>query len=168
MLDEYFSLPKRRHVRELNIVPILDMLTTIIFFLLLSTSFLEYNKVTLPPSGVATITDPVAPPPLRSRLTLLKEGAEYRMIWSWAGAEAGMKTQKISPEGAPEVAHALAALFKAQHPEERTLQIGMGRELPYQDLIALMDAVRPYFPDVVLYSYQEAEAETKLLPAPGP
>jgi hypothetical protein len=172
-MDDFFEKPRRRLVRELNIVPIIDMLTTVIFFLLLSTTFMEYTKLTVPPSKVSTITDPVAPPPLAPKLAFVRQGSGYRLVLSWAGATGGEISKDFQPDAgtdlaSPKTAQALLEFTKAavgefatKFPGEKSLQLGLGRDVAYQGLIAVMDGAREKMPDVVLISYDEAEARVR-------
>lgn len=56
---------------------------------------------------------------------------------------------------------AMMKKFKDQYPEEKTIQIGMQSEIPYQWLISAMDGVREILPDMVLISYQLADTITE-------
>jgi len=170
MSNTFFEKPHRRHVSELNIVPVLDMLTTIIFFLLLSTSFMEFNKLTVPPAQVSTITDPVAPPPLQPRLAVTRVGASYQVLLTWAGPVPGSVKQAdvASAQALFTVLSKVVKEFKVRFPSESTLQMGLGRDVPFEDLIWAMDAVRESISDIVLYSPEEAEAEMlKMGATPG-
>ena len=163
MLSGTFAPPKRRRPGDINIVPILDMLTTIIFFLLLSTSFLEYNKVTVPPSGTVTVTTPASPPPLDPKMAIVRTPLGFEVRLRWVGAEAGAAGKTVPADDDVEknlqtVVEALASDFKTKYPAERTLQLGLGRDVPYQNLITAMDALRPQLPDIVLISYADAES----------
>lgn len=207
MHDQLFGKPHRRHVQELNIVPILDMMTTVIFFLLLSTSFIEFTKITVPPSAVSTITDPVAPPPVTPKLILMKKSEGYRVQLSWTGREAGAiaRAYKIEPQtqnakssdpvklaeqeslALMKLAGEIVAEFATKYPTEKTFQVGMSGETPYQNLIGIMDGVQlgvgalvwneatgkysapeklgaipggPVAANIVLISHAEVDAET--------
>jgi hypothetical protein len=50
-----------------------------------------------------------------------------------------------------------AEKFSAKFPGEKTLQVSLERNLPYQSLISVMDGAREKFPDIVLVSYHEAD-----------
>src|SRR4051812_8329403 len=95
--DDFFEKPTRRKIQDLNIVPILDMLTVIIFFLLMSTSFMEYTKVTLPPSATAAVSTPNNIPPLAAKIMLVTDGDEtsYRLTMIWGGEHPGEVTQSV-------------------------------------------------------------------------
>lgn len=159
---------KRRDQVSLNLVPVMDMLTAIIFFLLVSTTFIEFAKIPVPPSGVKTITDPVAPPPLAPKLFLdFVSQREYGVLLSWSGVKPGEKYKKVKIEEFSELSPyplELKALvdeilkdFIAQYPLEKTIQIGFGEQVPYRSVIAVMDGAFPVLPDVVLVSYESAK-----------
>lgn len=162
----FFQRAPKRHIQDLNIVPILDMLTTVIFFLLLSTSFMEYTKLSLPPSKTSVITDPVAPPPLGTKFLLVPVKEEFKAVLFWAGAEPGEFTKMIPLEKDPDLrrkailktSKEMADEFLKKYPKEKTIQLGLGSQVSYQDMVSLMDGVRDVFPDIVLISPAEAEA----------
>ena len=189
MQGELFFKVHRRHVRELNIVPILDMMTTVIFFLLLSTSFLEFTKITVPPSSVSTITDPILPPPLAPKVHLMAQrNSGIRMQLNWGGAAPGSMSKVFSmPADAkaktpaefadvqsPEVRKLLDELVRDFHkkfPIERNFQLGMSGPIAYQNLIAAMDGIQSGIQEdptqvtkdlvnIILVSYRDVDAET--------
>ena len=166
MIDGIFEKKPRRHIQDLNIVPILDMLTTVIFFLLLSTSFMEYTKHTVPPSATATVTTTSSELPLAPKLLYFGQKGFSKLLLRWGGKQPGedsfvIRKDTSTLEGRNELVSLSAKMvqkFSKEHPDEKTVQLGLAGKLPYQDLISVMDAVRPSMPDVVLISYAEAEA----------
>lgn len=176
MIDGWIQKKPRRHVQDLNIVPILDMLTTVIFFLLMSTSFLEYTKHTIPPSSTATVSNSSHEEPRTPKLFLTSPTpTNYRLLLRWGGKNPGEKTESIEVGGDSKTVRALLLKastqvvkeFAANNPSEKTIQIGLGTHLPYQSLISVMDGVRPLIPDIVLISYSEAEAVMNAVPQGG-
>ncbi|MBY0469934.1 biopolymer transporter ExbD [bacterium] len=168
MMDELFTKPQRRHIKELNIVPILDMLTVIIFFLLMSTSFMEYTKLTLPPSATATVSSAAKIPPLNPKILMVKDGEDLKITLIWGGDKPGEQTQRVGA-GRPNdmrlniirTTVEMTESFAKKYPKEKTVQMGAGARVAYQDLISLMDGVRDTLPDIVLISYGEAEARSR-------
>jgi biopolymer transport protein ExbD len=157
---------RRKEGIDLNVVPILDMLISVIFFLLLATSFMQLTKESVPPSSVSTITDPVAPPPLSARLICVEKGNVTRLILSWIGATPGQVSKELElKDGNSDEARAsllttvtqMVEDFSVKYPKEKTLQVGMGAKVPYQKLVTIMDAAKEKLPDVVLFDYSEAE-----------
>lgn len=163
MIDDILQQKPKRHVKDPNIVPILDMLTTVIFFLLMSTSFIEYTKLTLPPAS--TVSAPPNPgknvPPLAPKALLTKRGEAYRIVLSWGGEQPGQ-----SEAGAADEATILGGMkrlaqgFAERYPNEKTLQVSLGRDVRYQSLISMMDGAKDFLPDIVLVSYHTAESES--------
>ncbi|MCM2323815.1 MAG: biopolymer transporter ExbD [Oligoflexia bacterium] len=168
MIEQIFQKRPKRHIKDLNIVPILDMLTTVIFFLLMSTSFIEYTKLTVPPSQVSVSSSPVKDPPVTPKMLLAGSEANLKVLLTWGGRKAGEAIELINE---PDPALRREALLKATqklsqnfilaHPDEKTLQLALTSKLPYQDLISMMDGVRESLPDIVLISPAEAEARNR-------
>lgn len=146
---------------DLNIVPILDMLVCVIFFLLLTTSFMVLTKQTLPPSSVSTITDPVIPPPVSPKLSLIESNQGLKAQLSWSGLHPGKLEEQVAKDDRDALIQKVGELmqkFAKSYPNEKTLQIGLGAQIEYQNLISVMDAVKEVTPDMVLFDYREAEA----------
>jgi biopolymer transport protein ExbD len=159
MIDEILQTKKKKHVQDLNIVPILDMLTTVIFFLLMSTTFMEYTKLTLPPAATVTASGENATQPLTPRLILKGMGNdEFVSILAWGGAKPDRIQSRANLSTLLKVVRDQAQMFSKQYPSEKTLQVSLEHNLPYQSLIWTMDGAREVFPDIVLVSYHEADA----------
>lgn len=154
----------RRQQIDLNVVPILDMLVCVIFFLLLSTSFIGYTKLTLPPSGVSTLTEPLAPAPLNPKLLITQDKGQMKFLIKWEGASPGYKIKKAAYTDAfkenEQITSDIKILLKDfldEYKDQKTLQIGMGPGVAYQYLISAMDAAQGLMPDQVIISYDEAK-----------
>lgn len=166
MIDSLFQKKPRRHIQDLNIVPILDMLTTVIFFLLLSTGFMEFTKHSIPPSATTTVTDSSPNVPLSPKLFLIEDETKLKILLRWDGKTPGESLETIvretdSPQQRSSLIKATEKLiknFSDQYPNEKTIQVGLTAKISYQNLISLMDGIRSFIPDVVLISYNEAEA----------
>ena len=158
--NELFEVRRRRHVGEINIVPILDMLTTIIFFLLISASFLQFNKISIPASKTSLLETSEVPP-RQPRLMLAKTSEGQKLVFCWGGQKPGTYSQVFSATADIKMisvkATEFATNFKKQFGDETTVQVGLGKTLPYSNLVALMDAVRNQMPNVVLVSYEDAQ-----------
>jgi biopolymer transport protein ExbD len=159
MIEEILRTRKKKHVQDLNIVPILDMLTTVIFFLLMSTTFIEYTKLTLPPAATSSAKGPGATRPLNPKLHLRKTGAtgEYLSSLSWAGTQPDHSDIKVTDQNMGELVKEQIKKFSEKYPSEKTLQISLDRTIRYQALISVMDAAREHMPDPVLTSYADGE-----------
>jgi biopolymer transport protein ExbD len=158
-MDDFFVKPERKQIRELNLVPVIDMFTTVIFFLILSTSFFAFTKLTVPPAKVSVNTDPLTPPPMATKLVLgpASEGG-VRLLLSWVGEAPGQETRTVENAKVESEVRGLVEAFKKRFPKERTVQLGMGPSLSYQVLIHAMDGAREQLPDLVLISPDEAAA----------
>lgn len=165
-MDNLFDRPHKREIPELNLVPIIDMFTTVIFFLLLSTVFVAYTKLTVPPAKVSTITEPLAPPPISATLLLGRGSApdSARVVLEWAGREPGHAQIEAATQHAPNVESPLLVAtkkiisdFHKKYPQEKTIRVALTADAEYQSLVTVMDATQQDVPDVVLISYDEAE-----------
>lgn len=166
-MDDLFAREKPRSTIDLNVVPIMDMLICVIFFLLLSTTFMGFTNLQVPPSAVTTISEPTRPEPLAPKMMAYIRDNSLQIRLEWKGAKPGAQTALVPPqhlEGraltVQEETRAMVKKFKDQYPGENTLQMSLSAEIPYQILIAMMDGAREQLPDVVLYSYSEVDART--------
>ena len=158
-MDEFFERPPRREIKHINVVPIIDMFTTVTFFLLLSTTFIAMTRLTVPPARVSTSSDPAAAPPLAPKLLLTGAPSQFFLQLSWGGKNPG-ETKRAVQGDATEVeapSKEMTAEFSKTYPAEKSLQVGLGSGVPYQALISLMDGIKSTIPDLVLISYAEAD-----------
>lgn len=156
MIDDILQKRPKKHVKDLNIVPILDMLTTVIFFLLMSTSFIEYTKLTLPPASTSSAPVEQKDPPVAPRvLVTQKDENTYAIRLSWAGRNPGQSSGEADETGITTKTVEILSRFAKNYPNEKTLQVSMGRAVKYQALISVMDGSRDLLPDVVLMGYSE-------------
>lgn len=162
MIEEFLQKKNRHHVKEIPLAPVLDLLTVVIFFLVLSTSFIDLTKQTLPPSATSVITDPVAPPPLNPKLLGVREASSYRLFLRWSGATPGQNEKFVPLDGGiaalQNAAAELTKAFKDQYASQTSLQIGLGPDLTYQEMISVMDGARANVGEIVLISPKEAVA----------
>jgi biopolymer transport protein ExbD len=158
------STTERRHAPEPDLVPILDGLTAVIFFMLLSISFIGITKLTVPPSSASVSTSTEVP--ISGRVIAQLEGDMISVKLEWIGQKPGSVTQKakraLSDAKNSDLVDAvekLAIQFKAKFPEEKTIQIALASKLNYQELISVMDGLRKneLYEDLVLSSYTEAD-----------
>lgn len=166
-MDDMFSREHRRNQIDLNIVPIMDMLICVIFFLLLSTTFMGFTNLQVPPSAVTTISDPGKTEPLAPKMMAFIRDNALQIRLEWRGPKPGAQTAMVAPkllEGraltVQDETRNMVKKFKEQYPNENTLQMSLSAEIPYQILIAMMDGAREQLPDVILYSYSEVDART--------
>lgn len=155
--------PRRRAVQEIPIAPILDLLVAVIFFLLLSTSFIALTKQNLPPSLVAeTELDAGAEPPLAPKIGVKKFPGGLRMMLRWSGSHPGHLVRDVAfteksahGERLLKEGEWVAEFFAKRFPEQTSIQLGFTSDVAYQDVITVMDGVRSKVKDIVLMSYRD-------------
>lgn len=163
--QDFIAVTRRPGVHDIPIAPIIDMLVAIIFFLLLSTTFVELSKQTVPPARLSTITNPVAPPPLAPKLFALRTSTGLRLVLRWSGDKPGQAVRNVALSEPSIFSEALVAetkkligAFTRKYPQAATLQIGFTQNIVYQEVISVMDGVLAFIPDLVLVSYDDAAA----------
>ena len=151
----------RRHVPEPELVPILDALTCIIFFLMYTTTFMELTSVILPPSSTSLVSkaDPSKGIPIIPKLFIDIVDRTIVVKMKWSGKNPGSTTKKMDrtqPERYSKelqgVVETMVADFAAKFPDEKSLQVGVSERGTYQELISVMDGITKSVPDVVLLS----------------
>ena len=163
-----FGFPKRkkRTLDDLNVVPILDMFVSIVFFLLLSASMVGMTKIVLPPSSTTSIESTQTKVPLNPKLFLISSKLDsdtVKVLLSWEGVKPGSDSISLSEnifkdqKKQVEEIRTMIQKFKDQFPEEKTIQISLQSGIAYQWLISVMDGVREILPDMVLNSYLSAD-----------
>lgn len=159
-----FGDEHKREIPEPDLVPIMDALTAIIFFLLLSATFLELTKVTIPPSSTSTISSPVAPPPVAAHIYVKPDGENLLISLQWAGSNPGTikgRVTRLGTESAKPLLELEAEVkriiseFVKKYPDEKTLQVTLGAQANYQEMISVMDGARHHLEDLVLSSYSD-------------
>ncbi len=163
-LNDLFDLKKKpEKTIHLDIVPILDALVALIFFLLISTSFVQLTKHTIPPSAVSTITDPIVPPPLSPKIYVHGQGEQLAFTLKWEGTKPGSIQKKIVLNDEKESllpklrseTKKIIKNFLSKYPNEKSIQLGLSENTSYQDMVAIMDGIKEDIPDIVLISYKE-------------
>ena len=158
------STTERRHAPEPDLVPILDGLTAVIFFMLLSISFIGLTKLTVPPSTASVSTS--VDIPISGRVIAQLDGDVINVKLEWLGKKPGSISEKAKRASLEDkntalvdAVEKLAIQFKEKFPEEKTIQIALASKLNYQELISVMDGLRKnqLYEDLVLSSYTEAD-----------
>ena len=127
---------------ELNLVPILDTMVTLIGFLLFTTSFLAMVSIEspLPQASPEEVREKILEKPLQLTLTLGEKSVE---IWS--------PFQKINSKSIPNASdgeinlkaiHEALIEIKKSFPDETQIVLAPHQKTPYDVLIALMDTIR--------------------------
>lgn len=146
---------------ELNIVPFLDVVTNLMLFLLAtSASVAATSEVRAELPGYAPRHEPgTRPPALGLSVTLTDAGAvmatsEGRLGPDCEPAASGAATAGRTPSGydVATVTRCASALHDL-HPADREVVVSADPDVPYGDVVAVMDALRAQgeeelFPDV--------------------
>jgi len=148
---------------SMNLLPMMNLVTLLIPLLLIATQFAELAIIDSSVPGIADPVEPLpGPPPLQLRLEVGGDGV--RLV----GAEPVLSPDTGEPSlvpcapgacGGPESYDTaelsrLLGLVKEAHPDERTVIVQPEGGVPFDVLVAVMDAARgdggaPLFPEVV-------------------
>jgi len=152
----------RTETPEPDLVPIVDCLVSVIFFLLFSTTFIELTKVTLPPAAFTASASADKTPPLSPKFYVDVKGSALALQLSWSGsspgaikktiARADFKTASAELE---DKVNEMASEFIAKHEKEKSIQLALAEDAHYQELITVMDGLRKSIADIVLMSPDE-------------
>lgn len=162
-----FAELHRRHTPEPELVPILDALVCIIFFLMYTTTFMELTSVTLPPSAVSMVSAAQANsgPPIAPKLFVDVKDQMLVIKLKWSGNAPGSATRKMERQkpdrystGLEKLVEELSADFSKRFPNEKSLQVALAERGTYQELISVMDGVTKHVPDVVLLSPDDVKS----------
>ncbi|MBL7671728.1 MAG: biopolymer transporter ExbD [Bdellovibrionaceae bacterium] len=153
-----------RSLPEPDLVPILDGLTCVIFFLLLSISFIGLTKLTLPPSASTVVSAGVEKLPVSPKIKVRREGNQLSVELEWMSLRQESakfiyprdESKKVHRELIQKVSE-LVFSFKEKFPAEKTMQLVLSPDLNYQEMISVMDGIRLHIEDIVLNSYKELE-----------
>lgn len=160
-----FDSKSDNHITEPELVPILDALTCVIFFLVLSTTFVQFTKITVPPSQTSVVDKPIVDPPITPKLVVKsKPTGEINASLKWAGKAPGRSGDQLilknPTERSLELEEKIEKLvkgFQEKYPEEKTLQIAFSKDVNYQQVITVMDGARKVVENLVLVSWTDAE-----------
>ena len=167
-MHDFLKKPKRTHVKEIPLAPLLDLLTVVIFFLILSTSFMEIRQNILPPSS----TIAAAPienndnktVPINPKLIMYRENNYGMLLLKWGGENPGELRKKVNltKDGYDFVlknnVRDLIKEFREKYPSEKTLQLGWQSKINYQTVLTVVDGVLVELRDLVFISPEEAES----------
>lgn len=162
-----FTELHRRHNPEPELVPILDALTCIIFFLMYTTTFMELTSLTLPPSAISVVAknDPSVGVPVAPKLYIDIKDQTLFIKLKWSGASPGHVSKKVErpqPDrysaDLEKTVAGIVAEFAAKFPNEKSLQIAINERGTYQELVSVMDGITKTVPDVVLLSPDDVKS----------
>ncbi len=153
---------------RIDLVPILDALVVVIFFLVLSISFTELTKVTLPPTQIVEESKSL----LQNNIDLKKNTKprllgnftheKIDLVLEWDDEEIKKITESISRELhdnflLSRTVEKILYQYKIKYPGEKTLIISTTEDSTFQEFISIVDGAKIYFPDIVMNSYKNAE-----------
>src|SRR5215203_6697955 len=128
----------RRPVRkpaELLLVPMIDIFTVLVTFLLMTAVFSRITivELDLPSAAAAKVTEPA----FRLEVIVREEGLELTN-----GTTIIAALPKVNGEYDLKALSELALSLKRDHPDEDNASVLLEPEVEYDDLIQVMDAVR--------------------------
>lgn len=141
---------------ELNLASIIDCLTVIIAFLLMSSSFVSYGTmdtaVAIPQQGASTPSQSDSHTVTLTLKLIAEAGAEgagaEKVEWEVLSGSGGKAREKKSVSRTTLVAELEQA--KGRYPGLQGVVLSADARIPYQKLIAAMDDTRRVFPAVIL------------------
>jgi biopolymer transport protein ExbD len=170
-MHDFLKKPKRAHVKEIPLAPILDLLTVVIFFLILSTSFIELRQNILPPSSTITTKSEAIPDnsklPLSPKLLMVTSEREMILMLNWLGEKPDKIVKKIKISNndynveLKSTVQKIVKEFKAKFPDEKALQIGWEGNLKYQTVLNVVDGVILEIKDIAFLSPEETLEQYK-------
>ena len=98
-----FTFPKRakKSIDDLNVVPILDMFVSIVFFLLLSASMVGMTKLVVPPSATSVIESGSTKVPLNAKMNVIPLDPKLesiKIVFKWEGVKPGVLTLSLKED----------------------------------------------------------------------
>ena len=149
---------------RIDLVPIIDAMTCVIFFLLLSSTFIEYTKITMPSAiSVVSATSVAKDPPVSPKLIGAIKGSYIYLTLSWAGNSPDKIVRKIKrdpdnkrSEELQSSAFDVVDEFIKKYPGEKTMLLGFSSKATYQEVISTMDGARKVLQDLVMVSWKDS------------
>lgn len=147
---------RRREHPEINLTPILDMLVSIIFFLLIFCVFSEYSQVSLP--AIQEVSGNTSQEPLLAPKVLVRSApsGQVKLDLIWAGEHPGYQTKTVaasefnSAQAWTRILKSFTASFAQQYPKQKSIEVGLEGAFSYQHLVFVIDSLAEQFPDVAL------------------
>lgn len=128
---------------EINLIPMLDMVSLLVQVLLMNVQFNAYAEVAARPiTASADATPPAAA--LDLQVGVGPDG--WIASWSEGGAR---QERRFGVDGAASL-EALAAALADAHPDDETAIVVPGGAIPFEVVVGTMDALRAHFTDVAL------------------
>jgi biopolymer transport protein ExbD len=158
---------RRKQVGELNLVPMIDILVVLVFFLLVNSTGVSILGINLPDANKSSEPDPNRLPlvvTVRADAMVLSEGASE--LGRYGNAAEGYDYSALSER---------LATIKDARPDETRITLLMEPTATHDTLVQTMDAVRittteggrtfkPLFPSIALGDAPPAPAEPGVAP----
>jgi biopolymer transport protein ExbD len=124
-----------RKPAELMLVPMIDIFTVLVTFLLMTAVFsrIAIVELDLPSSASDTVTEPT----FRLEVILRKQGFELTN-----GKEVIAAIPKVAGAYDLKALSEAALALKQEHPEQEDASVLLESDIPYDDMIQAMDAIR--------------------------
>lgn len=164
-----FEKRKHRHTKEIPLAPVLDLLTVVVFFLVLSSTFEVYKKNVLPPAQITktenNLKEDKLDIPLNPKILIVYDNEEIKIKLRWFGKTPGL----IEKRGIlrddnnkyniklKEIMQVLLNQFVTIYPNEKSIQLGFSKNIYYQEVLSAYDGVSSIISNVVLMSDQETQ-----------
>lgn len=137
---------KRAHAAhdfELNLTPIIDCFVTLICFMLLSTTYVALVGLDAKVPLAVPASAPEAQRKETFKLELTYNKNSMELVATGAGSQSGKRVFS-HVQGKPDLIglHDTLVKIKKERPKEFTLNFNSNVDMPYADLVFLMDATR--------------------------
>ncbi len=154
---------KKKKNDRLNLVPILDSVFILIFFLLLSAQFIRIFEI----SSNVPIVSPADPPPPKNKepLNLTVEIAKDSIKLLTGNNQVEVKKFEADLEGnfPLEEYHAFLIDLKKKNIDEKTVIFEPSEDVAYEKIVEIMDATRLLEKtDETLYKFDKVEGDVPL------
>ena len=165
-MHDFLTKPKRKHIKEIPLAPILDLLVVVIFFLILSASFVELRQNIIPPSSSSVISTAVMDSnsiPLNPKLLIMSKKGTVSLLLKWQGSRPGQILKKIKishtnyDEELKNSTQEIVKEFKKNYPNQNQIQLGWHGDMIYQSVLTTVDGVVLEIKDLVLLSPVDSE-----------
>lgn len=132
---------RRRPEAKLNLTPIMDAVFIFIFFLLMSANFVKIMEIG---SDVPILSENEPPPPEKDPLLLQVVVKENTIDLVRGANSVAVQSFARTTEGTYDLPalHARLVAFKKEYPQEETIILTPDWDIPYEELIKVMDALR--------------------------
>ena len=122
---------------QVNLIPMIDLLSVLISFLLMTSVWTQIAKIDVKQSPNLPSDDPTPPPDdEKLSLTVLIKASGYTVT------KKGAVVKEIEKKGDDYDAKTLSEILKqvrAEHPENEDVQVTSEDKVPYKELITVMD-----------------------------